>query len=417
MRKWWLLAGLLGIVLVGCRAPAGTVPPRSGATEGPEPALRGTGTPTREAGTLPPCRVLTPVTPTPHQATYLLEGDHRLGPLDAPLVIVTYGDYQCEPCARLDAAMWRLLEAYPETVLWVYRHFPLVPLNDKALMAVQAAEAAARQNRFWEAHRYLYTRQDEWRDLPPEAFPAYVLDMARNLELDLERFTRDISDPEIQALAYRAWQVGRALGMDAAPVVFINGEWFPGPPTFAGLRTVVALAALEQRRFTQCPPWQLEPETTYTLLLDLEQGRVALALEPEWAPLGVNAVVFLARQGWYRGMGLYRVEPQRAVYLGDPSNTGYGHPGFLIPQETPDVPLAPGTVVLMPESPGWNSPRLIVLLGDPEPWQARVTPVGRVVQGLAVLQALPAVDPDRDAPLPLRAWELRATPAAKGSDG
>ncbi len=404
-RARWLLLTLVFLALSTAQCTGAA--PETAAT--PAPAAQKALPPTP---TQPSCRVLAPVTPTPHQATYLLEGDHRYGPANAPITLVVYGDYQCAPCARLDAVLWRLMEEYPGTVLLVYRHFPLLPLNDKALMAVQAVEAAARQGRFWEAHRYLYTHQAAWRDMAPEDFPEYLLDMARTLGLDAARFTQDLTDPDIQALAYRAWQAGQALGLDAAPILFLNGEWFPGPPTYEALRTVVALSQLEKRRFTACPPARVKPDHLYFLDLRLPTGRVSLRLEPQWAPQGVNAVVFLAQEGWYQGMGIYDITPGQALYLGDPSNTGYGHPGFLIPWEAPAVPLQAGRVVLLPESPGWNSPRMAILLAPLSAWEQQVTVIGEVAQGMDTLRTVAL--PNEGGFLPIeevRIREVTLTPA------
>ncbi len=400
-RRLGFLFLVLGLI-AGCSTPASPEKisdetPPSGALQNlpPEP-------------TQPACQVLASVTPTPHQATYLLEKDHRYGPTTAPLTLVVYGDYQCEPCARLDAALWRLMEEHPASIQWVYRHYPLAPVHDKALMAVQAVEAAARQGRFWEAHRFLYSQQEAWRDLPPEDFPSYLLDMARTLKLDLAQFTQDLTDTEIQSLAYRAWQAGQRMGLDSVPVLFINGEWFPGPPTYEALRTVVALNLLTARRFNACPPWRLEAHRLYFLDFSLPQGRVSLRLEPEWALQGVNAVVFLAQEGWYEGMGIYGIAPNKAVFFGDPSNTGYGHPGFLIPWEAPAVPLEAGRVVLLPETPGWNSPRMAILLGPAPEWEGQVTVIGEVAQGLDGLRSL--VPPPDGSVIPIEDITIRNIP-------
>ncbi len=381
----------------GCTSGGGKV----GLPATPTPAVR--PLPTRAPGvaSTAACRVLVEATPTPHRAGYLLEDDHRYGPLDAAVTLVVYGDYQCEPCARLDAALWDLLAAYPDGVLLVYRHFPLVPVHDKALMAVQAVEAAARQDRFWEYHRRLYAEQSRWKDLPPEAFPAYLVGLAEELGLERARFMQDLSSEAIQALALRAWNAGRALGLQAVPVVFVNGEWFPGPVTPERLAPVVRLSMLARRAFSTCPDWRIDPNRTYLWEWVLPQGPVTVELIPSWAPQGVNAVVFLAQEGWYRGMGVYAVEPGRAVYLGDPSNTGYGHPGFLVPWEPPPQALQAGHVALQPETPGWNSPRLAVLLGPRPDWESRVTVVGRVLKGLSLLQALAPPEPGRFIPVVL----------------
>lgn len=393
--------GVLFLALLGTACiPSPTAPSGGGPT--PAPYLQ----------TLPPpsptpaCQVLAGPTPTPASAAYLLEADHVYGPKTADITLVVYGDYQCEPCARLDAAIWTLLQEYP-TVRYVYRHFPLAPVHDKALMAVQAAEAAARQDAFWPYHRRLYSRQPEWRAMAPTAFPDYLLRLAEEVGLDTRRFAQDITSESIRQRAMRAWEVGYRSGMDAVPMVFINGEWYPGPPTQDALRTVLALHALRTRTMSTCPPWVLAPNTRYILTLVFPQGTVRIRLRPDWAPQGVNAVVVLAQQGWYEGMTVYGREPGIALYLGDPSNTGYGHPGFWIRREAPAVSLRAGLLLLQPETPEWNSPRFVLLL-RPAPTWADFTQIGEVVAGEGVLEAL-AVAP-RPERVPLQLQEEPLTP-------
>ena len=385
-RTFWL--SLLGLswLLAACASQPPTAMPAASPTPSPRPSP--SPTPPRMT-----CRLVAQPRPTPDPSTYLLPQDHLRGAPDASVVLLMYGDFQCPGCAALAQSLQRLQATFgPQAVAVVYRHFPLAEDNDKALLAVQAAEAAARQAAFWPFHDALYARQAEWRDLTPDAFRAWLLDTAAALGLDPQAFAADLDDPALAAQAQAAWQVGLKAGLRAVPALFVNGQPYTGPPTYDALRTVVALELLAARQFHRCPPWVLRPQRVYRLTFETNRGPVALLLDPSLAPQAVNSLVFLAREGWFDAMPVYRVEPGRAVYWGDPSGTGYGHAGYFF-----DLELSPamrydaaGWVGLVNEGPGTNSSRFFITLA---PWPAlngRATRVGRVVQGLAVLQSLPA---------------------------
>ena len=108
--------------------------------------------------------------------------DYSRGPDDAPVTILVYNDFQCTDCNYLPVAK-QLLEQHPDDVRIVYRYYPYSTYFDKAELAAQAAEAAARQGKFWEMHDLLFEQQADWVDLPVEAFEGWVtvLDKAGNI--------------------------------------------------------------------------------------------------------------------------------------------------------------------------------------------------------------------------------------------
>ena len=58
--------------------------------------------------------------------------------------------------------MVQLLQKYPNDVRFIYRHFPLDSIHDKAKLGTQAAEAAGcadEQGKFWEMHDRLFANQ------------------------------------------------------------------------------------------------------------------------------------------------------------------------------------------------------------------------------------------------------------------
>src|SRR5215207_6675151 len=89
--------------------------------------------------------------------------DHVRGP-ETAVVVLEYGDYEC-PYSRLAfREIERVERAMKGQVRYAYRHYPLVQIHPHALGAAIAAEAAAIQDRFWEMHELLFSRQKHLED-------------------------------------------------------------------------------------------------------------------------------------------------------------------------------------------------------------------------------------------------------------
>lgn len=71
------------------------------------------------------------------------EADPALGPADAPITLVEYGDYECPYCGRAHAVLRGLRERYGDELRVVFRHFPLPDVHPRAVAAALSAEAAA----------------------------------------------------------------------------------------------------------------------------------------------------------------------------------------------------------------------------------------------------------------------------------
>src|SRR5204863_1620831 len=82
--------------------------------------------------------------------------DHILGRMNAPLTLVEYGDYQCPFCGRTYSVVMQLHKEFGKRMRTVYRHFPLTQVHPMAFPAAKAAEAAGRQEKFWEMHDTIY---------------------------------------------------------------------------------------------------------------------------------------------------------------------------------------------------------------------------------------------------------------------
>jgi protein-disulfide isomerase len=148
---------------------------------------------------------------------------HVLGPANAAVTLEEFGDFQCPPCGRLSEPINQLQKRYNLRV--IYREFPL-PIHAHAKEAAYAAEAAARQGRFWPMHDLLYREQAVWsKSTDAKAlFSAY----AGMLQLDRGRFKTDMESMEVQQKVEADLKHGGSIGVKTTPTIFINNEAVEG---------------------------------------------------------------------------------------------------------------------------------------------------------------------------------------------
>jgi Na+/H+ antiporter NhaA len=163
-----------------------------------------------------------------------LERDHIRGPLDAPVTVLEYGDFECPYCGQAEPVLRELLREHGE-VAYVWRHLPLNDVHPNAQRAAEAAEAAAEQGAFWEMHDLLLDHQDAlgYRDL---------VGHARELGLDIDRFEDDL---RTRAGAGRIAQDVDSADLSAVsgtPTFFINGLRHYGAYDIATLSAAVKAA-------------------------------------------------------------------------------------------------------------------------------------------------------------------------------
>jgi cyclophilin family peptidyl-prolyl cis-trans isomerase/protein-disulfide isomerase len=392
----------LFLLLAAC-SPSGVASPTAG--EG-----SGTSLPSMAAAT-PATPVRLPSTPTALLPFVLSPGDWARGPQDAPVTLVVYSDFQSPDSHALAPVLTELEQNHPDDLRVVYRQFPLLDTYDKASLAAQAAEAAGAQGAFWAMHDLLFSRWDEWVSLPPEAFQAWLVQAASDLGLDVDALGNDLESGRYAGLVQEAFQQGVEAGVPGVPFIYINGDLFQLGPTLLSLEAAFRLELLERIQYDAYPPFTLDPDRAYLAHLELNVGEVVIQLYPESAPLAVNSFLFLAREGWYNGNPVYAVFPGMLIETGDPSGTGIGGPGFFLPEEI-DPALRfdrAGMVGLSSLGPGTGGSRFFISLAPLPYLDGTRTILGRVSQGLEVLQSLAARDPMLDLLQPPEAFIRRVT--------
>jgi protein-disulfide isomerase len=174
--------------------------------------------------------------PTPSASTTTGRPNPHIGPLDAPITIVEFGDFACPACGvwNESGTIERILEKYSDKVRFVWADFPSVTLASPD--AAEAARCAYDQGKFWEYHDYLYAHMEALGKNDLKVYASLLgLDRTEfDSCLDTEARKAEIS-LDFQDAVYR--QVG------VLPTFFIQtslGEQrLVGPPTFEQLVAII----------------------------------------------------------------------------------------------------------------------------------------------------------------------------------
>ncbi|MGH3102949.1 MAG: Na+/H+ antiporter NhaA [Gaiellaceae bacterium] len=162
------------------------------------------------------------------------ERDHVRGPIDAPVTIVEYGDFECPYCGQAEPVVRELLRDFGD-VQYVWRHLPLNDVHPRAQLAAEAAEAAAAQDAFWPMHDLLLDHQDALR-------ASDLIHYAEQLGLDVERFSDDLRRHGGASRVDEDVDSADLSGVSGTPSFFINGRRHHGAYDIATLSAAVRAA-------------------------------------------------------------------------------------------------------------------------------------------------------------------------------
>jgi protein-disulfide isomerase len=142
-----------------------------------------------------------------------------LGPTDAPVRIVEFGDLGCPACRQWhnSGIMQQLLARFEGQINFTFRHFPVI--TRQSPKAAEAAQCAAEQDRFWQYHDFVY-EQTSLGDLSISALKGY----AAAVGLNSEQFEQCLDSGKYRDYVARDQSAAVADGARGTPSFYINGE-------------------------------------------------------------------------------------------------------------------------------------------------------------------------------------------------
>jgi protein-disulfide isomerase len=142
--------------------------------------------------------------------------DHLAGSEHARVTVIEYGDFECPSCKVAATTPKLLLERFPNKVRFIFRHFPLPEAHPHALLAAEAAEAAAAQGKFWQMYDVLFANQAHLKDKDLSRY-------ASDLGLDMARYVAEMDDHIYLQKVREHIAGGQRSHIRATPTFFLNG--------------------------------------------------------------------------------------------------------------------------------------------------------------------------------------------------
>lgn len=165
-------------------------------------------------------------------------GGHSQGSPDAPVVIVEYSDFQCPYCGlHFKKVEPQLKEKFVKKgqVRLVYKHLTI--LGDESVWAALASECAADQNKFWEYHDLVFSRQNG------ENQGAFTQDnlksWAAELKLDTAAFNECLDSKKHLDVVQANTLEAKQLGIRGTPGFFVNETPIAGAESFEVFQQVI----------------------------------------------------------------------------------------------------------------------------------------------------------------------------------
>src|SRR3989449_66144 len=167
--------------------------------------------------------------------------DHIQGPVDAPIALLEYGDFECSVCGEVYPVIKEIRRRLGDNLCFAFRHFPMTNVHPHAQRAAEAAEAAGAQGSFWEMHDILFENQDALED---EDLARYAV----ALGLDARRLMTEVLGGAHTRRVREDFRSGVRGGVNGTPTFFINGERYDGA---RGLDPLLAALTQPDRKSTR----------------------------------------------------------------------------------------------------------------------------------------------------------------------
>lgn len=166
------------------------------------------------------------------------ERDHTVGPTDAPVTLVEYGDYQCPHCQAAWPQVEVVLRHFGRDLRYAYRHFPISTVHPLAKPAAECAEFAGAHGLFWEMHSAIFANGHQLSG-------ATLFALASQLQLDVAELRHALEQGNYAPKVEADFMSGVRSGVNGTPCFFVNGERHDG--SYAAADLAASINASRQR--------------------------------------------------------------------------------------------------------------------------------------------------------------------------
>lgn len=177
--------------------------------------------------------------------------DHTLGNPEAKVELIEYADFQCPGCGAVHPVIKQLMTDYGDKVSYAYRHFPL-PQHAHAKPMARAAEAAGKQNKFFEMHDLIFQSQSQWTD--SINVEKTINTFANQLKLNIDQFETDMNSSEIKNVVDASYSGGVSYGVNSTPTFFMNGSKINLPRGLTEFKALIDQALITTANATTPAP-------------------------------------------------------------------------------------------------------------------------------------------------------------------
>ena len=175
--------------------------------------------------------------------------DHILGPHDAHLTLIEFGDFECPICGQFNTLTEpeirsRLVE--PGIIRYRYIDFPL-DMHHNTWNASRAAACADEQGKFWQMHDALFQSQDRW-DTEATSNPDKVFkQLAQQLGLNTDQFDKCVDSKKYQAKIQAHLALAEARKLDGTPSFVIGDRQVTAGLSYDQFKSLVDSALARQK--------------------------------------------------------------------------------------------------------------------------------------------------------------------------
>ena len=163
-------------------------------------------------------------------------GDYAKGPLEAPIKVVEFADFECPACQKFFFDMEEILPLYSDQVQFVFKNYPLdmecnrfltQPLHRNACFAATLVRCAGEQGKFWEMQRYLFrtgVHNSEQGATDPDDIRVTMERSYATLNLDPLAMRDCVQTQRYEEIIRKSVEQGTKLGVKGTPAIWVNGR-------------------------------------------------------------------------------------------------------------------------------------------------------------------------------------------------